>query len=88
MTRVTRRTLISSALAGAVGALSARGASSYRIIDPHVHVWKLDERFPWAKETRNPPTEDATAEMLLELMRPARSRQNRHYPGDSLSVGQ
>jgi len=69
MTRLTRRTLISSALAGAVGAFSARGAPSYRIIDPHVHVWKLDPRFPWAKETKSPPAEDATPEMLLDLMR-------------------
>ena len=68
MSRVTRRTLISTALAGAVGALSVRGAASYRIIDPHVHVWKLDPRFPWAKETKNPPAEDATSEMLLNLM--------------------
>ena len=42
--------------------------SSYPIIDPHVHIWKLDKRYPWAKETRNPPAEDATPEMLLELM--------------------
>ena len=39
-----------------------------RIIDPHVHVWKNDPRFPWAPETTNPPTEDATPEMLLQLM--------------------
>ena len=39
-----------------------------RTIDPHVHVWKNDPRFPWAPETTNPPTEDATAEMLLNLM--------------------
>ena len=39
-----------------------------RIIDPHVHVWKNDPRYPWAPETTHPPTEDATAEMLLELM--------------------
>lgn len=39
-----------------------------RIIDPHVHVWKNDPRFPWAPETTHPPTEDATPEMLLELM--------------------
>ena len=38
-----------------------------RIIDPHVHVWKNDPKFPWARE-RNHPSEDATAEMLLELM--------------------
>ena len=42
---------------------------SYRIIDPHVHVWKVDPKYPWAKETKNPPKEDASAEMLLELMK-------------------
>ncbi|MBC7235640.1 MAG: amidohydrolase [Chloroflexi bacterium] len=39
-----------------------------RIIDPHVHVWKRDPAFPFAPETTNPPKEDATPEMLLELM--------------------
>ena len=39
-----------------------------RLIDPHVHVWKNDPRFPWAPETAVPPNDDATAEMLLELM--------------------
>ncbi|MFH1086944.1 MAG: amidohydrolase family protein [Chloroflexota bacterium] len=39
-----------------------------RIIDPHVHVWKNDPAFPWAPETTRPPAEDATPEMLLELM--------------------
>ena len=39
-----------------------------RIIDPHVHVFKNDPEFPWAPETTSPPEEDATAEMLLELM--------------------
>lgn len=38
-----------------------------RIIDPHVHVWKNDPKFPWAQD-RNGPDEDATPEMLLELM--------------------
>ena len=38
-----------------------------RIIDPHVHVWKNDPQFPWARE-RNHPSEDATSEMLLDLM--------------------
>jgi len=41
----------------------------YRIIDPHVHVWKKDPRYPWAPETTRPPDKDASAEMLLELMR-------------------
>ncbi len=39
-----------------------------RIIDPHVHVWKSNPTFPYAPETTNPPAEDATPEMLLELM--------------------
>ena len=39
-----------------------------RLIDPHVHIWKNDPRFPWAAETVDPPTEDATPEMLLALM--------------------
>jgi L-fuconolactonase len=41
----------------------------YPIIDPHVHVWTHDPRYPWAKETTRPPEKDATPEMLLELMR-------------------
>jgi L-fuconolactonase len=44
-------------------------APGYRILDPHVHVWKKDPRYPWAKETVKPPGQDATPEMLLELMR-------------------
>jgi predicted TIM-barrel fold metal-dependent hydrolase len=58
--------------AGAAAAAMASAQSSkppYRIIDPHVHVWKKDPRYPWAKETANPPGEDRTPEMLLELMR-------------------
>src|SRR5438094_6703131 len=39
-----------------------------RIIDPHVHVWKNDPRYPWPKEEKDPPTEDALPERLLELM--------------------
>jgi L-fuconolactonase len=41
----------------------------YRIVDSHVHVWKNDPRYPWAKETTNPPAEDYTPEMLIELMK-------------------
>ena len=41
----------------------------YRIIDPHVHVWKIDRKYPWAKETTRPPTKDASAEMLLDNMK-------------------
>jgi predicted TIM-barrel fold metal-dependent hydrolase len=50
------------------GALQA-AQRPYRIIDPHVHVWKSDPRYPWAKETTKPPEKDATPEMLLQLMR-------------------
>ncbi|MSS73368.1 MAG: amidohydrolase [Candidatus Latescibacteria bacterium] len=39
-----------------------------RILDPHVHVYKNDPAYPWAPETRTPPQEDATPEMLLALM--------------------
>src|SRR5206468_12157732 len=38
------------------------------LIDSHVHVWKHDPAFPFAKEA-HPPAEDASAEMLLELMK-------------------
>jgi predicted TIM-barrel fold metal-dependent hydrolase len=43
-------------------------ATKYRIIDPHVHVWKHDPKFPFANGVRVPP-EDRTPEMLLELMK-------------------
>lgn len=54
-----------------LAALAAAGAArpSYRIIDPHVHVWVRDPKYPWARETTNPPAEDATPEMLLALMK-------------------
>jgi L-fuconolactonase len=38
------------------------------LIDSHVHVWKHDARFPFAAGAKA-PAEDASAEMLLELMR-------------------
>ncbi|MBL8233384.1 MAG: amidohydrolase [Bryobacterales bacterium] len=43
--------------------------TDYRIVDSHTHVWKKDPRYPWAKETTNPPAQDASAEMLLDLMK-------------------
>ncbi len=43
-------------------------AADYRVIDPHVHVWKHDPAFPFAKEA-HPPARDATPETLLELMK-------------------
>ena len=62
---MTRREL----LLGAAGAGFAGTAGKYRIIDPHVHVWVHDPRYPWARETVRPPARDATPEMLLEAMR-------------------
>jgi len=38
------------------------------LIDSHVHVWKHDAAFPFAEGAR-PPAEDASVEMLLELMK-------------------
>jgi L-fuconolactonase len=46
-----------------------RPAPLYRIIDSQVHVWVNDPRYPWAKETKNPPRRNATPAMLLPLMR-------------------
>ena len=43
-------------------------AAPYRIIDPHVHVWKHDPRFPFAPEAKNVPAVDRTPETLLNLM--------------------
>ena len=48
---------------------SAPTVPSYRIVDPHVHVWINDSSYPWAKETIDPPKDDATPSMLLELMK-------------------
>lgn len=39
-----------------------------QIVDPHTHVWLNDPKFPWPAENANPPAEDRSAEMLLELM--------------------
>jgi L-fuconolactonase len=48
---------------------SSQTVPNYRIVDPHVHVWVNDPRYPWAKETTEPPKEDATPLMLLDLMK-------------------
>ena len=61
MSDVTRRTL----LAGTALNLMA---ADYRIIDPHVHVWKHDPAFPFAQGA-NVPARDATPETLLEKMK-------------------
>jgi predicted TIM-barrel fold metal-dependent hydrolase len=47
---------------------AANAAPTYRIIDPHVHVWKHDPAFPFAQGA-NVPARDADPETLLSLMK-------------------
>src|SRR5690242_16637951 len=61
MSEITRRTLLGAA------AMSPFMAN-YRIIDPHVHVWKHDPQFPFAEDARV-PDRDAAPETLLGLMK-------------------
>jgi predicted TIM-barrel fold metal-dependent hydrolase len=63
--RISRRALVAGA--AAVKPLWS-AMSPYRVIDPHVHVWKHDPAFPFAPGA-NPPERDATPEMLLDLMK-------------------
>jgi L-fuconolactonase len=60
MHEISRRALLK-------GAAMAPLATGYRIIDPHVHVWKHDPKYPFA-EGAHVPDRDATPEMLLALM--------------------
>src|SRR5262249_6671750 len=53
--------------AGAGGPAAAEDRPP-RVLDPHVHVWKNDPRYPWPKEVKEPPKEDALPETLLRLM--------------------
>jgi predicted TIM-barrel fold metal-dependent hydrolase len=59
--RVSRRGFLGAA------AMSAF-AAQYRILDPHVHVWKHDPAFPFAPGA-HVPARDATPETLLALMK-------------------
>ena len=61
MPEITRRRLLAAA------AMSPF-MLDYRILDPHVHVWKHDSKYPFA-EGAHPPERDATPETLLELMK-------------------
>ncbi len=64
---IDRRKFVAAA-AGTVRLAEAQDWEKLRIIDLHVHVWAHDRRYPFAKETRNQPIEDATPEMLLDNM--------------------
>jgi L-fuconolactonase len=56
--------------ASAAAAMAPYAVAQARIpfLDAHVHVWKHDAAFPFAAGA-HPPAEDASVEMLLELMR-------------------
>jgi len=62
---ITRRAFAGAGLSAAI----ASPARRYPIIDSHVHVWKKDPKYPWHRDTTDPPEKDATPEMLLELMK-------------------
>ncbi|HTS31110.1 MAG TPA: amidohydrolase family protein [Bryobacteraceae bacterium] len=61
MSEITRRSLLAAA------AMSPF-MLDYRILDPHVHVWKHDPQYPFAQGARV-PERDATPDMLLDLMK-------------------
>jgi L-fuconolactonase len=60
MPEITRRKMMKMTAAATI--------SGHRILDPHVHVWKHDPRFPFAPGAKVPDF-DATPEALLELMK-------------------
>src|SRR5438128_2101272 len=65
-----RATTAAAALAGISRSLTMAAESPrVRIIDPHVHLWKNDPKYPWPKELTAPPKEDALPETLLRLMK-------------------
>jgi predicted TIM-barrel fold metal-dependent hydrolase len=49
-------------------AAMADSPKRFRIVDPHVHVWINDSRYPWPADLTSPPAKDATPDMLLRLM--------------------
>jgi L-fuconolactonase len=61
MPEISRRTLLAGAAFGPL-------AGDYRIIDPHVHVWKHDPEFTFAAGARV-PERDAAPETLIDLMK-------------------
>jgi predicted TIM-barrel fold metal-dependent hydrolase len=56
-------------LFGALVLASPETTLECSILDPHVHVWINDPHYPCAKETTDPPHEEATPTMLLKLMK-------------------
>src|SRR5437867_12406864 len=68
MPDISRRSLLGAAGLGAAAIAPQIAKTDYRIIDPHVHVWKHDPQYPFA-EGANVPARDATPETLLDLMK-------------------
>jgi L-fuconolactonase len=73
--RLTRRAWIkTTALAGAAAGTAwetqsmAASADNLPVVDPHVHVWTHDPRFPWSGDLKKPPEKDALPTTLLQLM--------------------
>src|SRR6266702_3678163 len=63
----TRRHFVAASAASMLASPALAKASRIPFIDSHVHVWKHDPAFPFADGAK-PPAEDASVEMLLELM--------------------
>jgi predicted TIM-barrel fold metal-dependent hydrolase len=68
MSEFSRRAFLSAAAIGTLMPVTEQAATDYRIIDPHVHVWKHDPQFPFAQGA-NVPARDAGPETLLDLMK-------------------
>jgi predicted TIM-barrel fold metal-dependent hydrolase len=66
MLEISRRELLAAAAASTL--MAGTNPADYRIIDPHVHVWKHDAEFPFA-EGAHVPARDAAPETLLGLMK-------------------
>src|SRR5947199_847514 len=73
---ITRRDFLRAAPAAVVALRTTSLGSAMRIeppaprtIDPHVHVWKNDAKYPWLKELAKPPKEYALPSTLLDLMK-------------------
>jgi hypothetical protein len=63
--------IVGGAMAGGrawEAAAMAEANKGPRIVDPHVHVWKNDPRYPWPADLASPPKDDALPETLLGLM--------------------
>jgi len=53
----------------ALAPLAAQSPKAMRIIDPHVHVWTQDPKYPWSQTSATPPMPEALPETLLGLMK-------------------